>query len=497
MTTFPAELDKIIDKAEGSGGNQVLEDENVLVSQVNKQLEELGSDPSLTQAVSILLKQSARAEIESRRVRLQQEKDLVEVVKVIKTQHNDIVSLKENSEVTDKAVSDLKDNHHSLEFRLQQVEFYINKSYYLACENRQRNSKGNFVLSGKHIPRPRTGENLIILVREMVFRKYHIDIHPSEFKVIHRLAGERILFALHNRLPGYGFDQLVRKMNSNPNPEVEVYASIQLFEPYSDLFYIARRLKYLKVISYYRLDENGYTYIALNERSKAFKFTNMNQLNQLNISVPQEIYDDLYKKRIKNVELDNQNAALNLKKAYEERPNLNSVSNVRQEELQSGNKQQLQSQTKNNSLETSRSGQSYTRQQQEVFHTPLTETAGQFTNTGEAATHGNFLSTPSGLVNTSSSNSQQTSYSQHLQPGSLQFRFPPPQGQRMSSKRGRSSSSSLSPTSTSKAVQAVHSERGFQHPISEKPRHSVRDVVQHYSNVPGVPYPYSNDSFAK
>ena len=72
-------------------------------------------------------------------------------------------------------------------------------------------------------------------------------------------------------------------MNSNPNKEVEVYISIQLFEPYSDLYYIARRLKFYKLISYYRLDENVQTHIALREETKAFKFVNLDQLQQLNI----------------------------------------------------------------------------------------------------------------------------------------------------------------------------------------------------------------------
>ena len=117
----------------------------------------------------------------------------------------------------------------------------------------------------------------------MVYDKYGVDIHPQEFKVIHRIAGDRILFSLHSRLPGFGHSRLIDKINSNPNPKLEIYLAIQLFEPYSDLYYIARRLKFFKVISYYRIDENGYTYIALKEKSKEFKFTNVDQLNKLNV----------------------------------------------------------------------------------------------------------------------------------------------------------------------------------------------------------------------
>ena len=161
------------------------------------------------------------------------------------------------------------------------MEFCVNKTYYMACENRQRTSKGNLILSGRHLPRYQEGENLLQITRDIVYRKYGIDINPAEFKVVHRIAGGKILFSLHSRICGLGYDQLVKSINSNPNPSVETYLSIQLFEPYSDLFYMARRLKAFKVISYYRIDENGHTFIALNENSKAFRFSNIDQLKQI------------------------------------------------------------------------------------------------------------------------------------------------------------------------------------------------------------------------
>ena len=111
-------------------------------------------------------------------------------------------------------------------------------------------------------------------------------------------------------------------MNSNPKPELEIYLSIQLFEPYSDLYYIARRLKFHRVISYYRLDENGNSYIALNEQSKAFKFTSLYQLSQLQIEIPQELYNELHERRRRNFEYENKVADDNLKKAFELRPNI-------------------------------------------------------------------------------------------------------------------------------------------------------------------------------
>ena len=168
----------------------------------------------------------------------------------------------------------------------------------------------------------------------MIYDKYGVDVHSQEFKVIHRVAGDRILFSLHNRLPCFGYSQLINKINSNPNPRLEVYLSIQLFEPYSNLFYIARRLKFYKVISYYRIDENGYTYIALRENTRAFKFTNVEQLNQLNIAVPQEIYNEMYHRKVKNTELETEAASRVLNRALELRPDIQN----QQQQQQSANK---------------------------------------------------------------------------------------------------------------------------------------------------------------
>ena len=88
------------------------------------------------------------------------------------------------------------------------------------AKNRQRSSKGNFILSGKHLPKARSGENLLAIVREVVFRKYDVDIYPQEFKVSDRLAGDRILFTLNCMMSGWSYENLIQNMNSNPKPEL-------------------------------------------------------------------------------------------------------------------------------------------------------------------------------------------------------------------------------------------------------------------------------------
>ena len=116
-------------------------------------------------------------------------------------------------------------------------------------------------------------------------------------------------------MPGWAFDQFIRAMNSNPKPEVKVYVSIQLFEPFAELYYIARRLKYYKYISNYRLDENGNTQIALQIDTMSFKFTGLDQLKALNISVPAQIYQEVAYRRNQIKENEARSAAINNEKA--------------------------------------------------------------------------------------------------------------------------------------------------------------------------------------
>ena len=319
MSTFPDELDSLLTE------NVPLVDipsEANYQQQVQDQVAQLGPNPTLIQAVALLLSGSAKAEHEARQARQQLAHSLGETVKVVKAHHGDIETLKGKITSAEAEFGEMKEGQSNIVQRMGQLELVVSKTYSMTCENQQRSSKGNFILSGEQIPKYRPGEDLLNLVRDLVYRKYEIDIEPQEFKVIHRLPGDRIIFVLHSRLPGWSFEQLIRAMNSNPNAGVKIYVSIQLFEPFSELFYIARRLKFYKTISYYRLDENGYTFIALNEQSKAFKFTNLDQLSQLQVQVPPQIYNEINERRRRIAESETQKAEQNIRKAQEPRPNI-------------------------------------------------------------------------------------------------------------------------------------------------------------------------------
>ena len=322
MSSFPTQLQSFLakpnERAPLSPTNQ--ESNSGYELHVQQQVEQLGPTPSLLQVTAVLLAQSSKAEHEAKKARQELSKNLVETVKVVKTHHTDIEKLKTDMSLAEVAFGEMKGNQSELSTKMNELETMVNKTYTITCENKQRSSKGNFILSGEHIPRFRPNEDILAIVLDLVFRKYEIEIYPQEFKVIHRLQGGRILFALHNRLPGWSFERLIRAMNSNPHAGLKVYVSIQLFEPFSELFYIARRLKYHQIISYYRLDENGYTFIALNEQSKAFKFTSLDQLKLLQIQVPQGVINELYERRDKIAESEKHSAEENLRKALEPRP---------------------------------------------------------------------------------------------------------------------------------------------------------------------------------
>ena len=86
-----------------------------------------------------------------------------------------------------------------------------------------------------------------------------------------------------------------------------MYLNIQLFEPYAELHYIARRLKYHKLITNYRLDENGQTHIALTTNTLSFKFYGLEQLVTLGVNIPEQLRTevDFRKNQIKQNEETN------------------------------------------------------------------------------------------------------------------------------------------------------------------------------------------------
>ena len=108
--------------------------------------------------------------------------------------------------------------------------------------------------------------------------------------------------------------------NSNPQRNFKVFVSIQLFEPFQELYYFARRLKFHKVIGYYRLDANGNTWISLTENSRNFKFAGVDQLAKLGVDVPGYVLDEVNQWKSSIIQNEQEMIKQNFEKAFMEKP---------------------------------------------------------------------------------------------------------------------------------------------------------------------------------
>ena len=98
-------------------------------------------------------------------------------------------------------------------------------------------------------------------------------------------------------MPGSLFESLVshqlQPKSQHQSLPLYLYLNIQLMEPFNFLYFMARRLKQYKLISYYRLDDNGYTWMSLSDQLNTFKFTSFNQLDLLGLVLPEALRKEL------------------------------------------------------------------------------------------------------------------------------------------------------------------------------------------------------------
>ena len=231
-----------------------------------------GLYPSQTQLATFLASLQIKAEHEARLARHLLEKSLMTTIDTVNTHTQDIANVKQCVDTLQSGQSDLQRNQQDIYTQLHHIHSLAWKSYQTAAETKQRSSKGNFIVQGDHIPYYSPNEDLYAMIFPMLYEKYGVHVYPTELKALHRLPNGKIFFSLSTRLPGQNFHNFVGLMNSNPNPHIKVFVTIQLFEPYAELFYLARRLKHYSVISNYRLDENGNTQIALSPTTQSFRF---------------------------------------------------------------------------------------------------------------------------------------------------------------------------------------------------------------------------------
>ena len=280
-----------------------------------------GLDPAQSQLATFPATLQIKAEHEARLARHLLEKTLSNTVQTVSSHTADISQLKVTVSDVQAGQADLQHNQHDIYTQLSQMHDLAWKAYGIASESKQKGSKGNFVVQGVDIPPPSPNEDLYSKVFPLINHKYDIQIYREELKALHRLPNGKVFFTLAARLPGQNFDKLTRLMNSNPKANVKLYVNIQLFEPYAELFYVARRLKTHKIISNYRLDENGNTFISLSPTTQSFKFIGLEQLTSLQVVFPPQIQDEIKFRREQIKQNEEKSLNLNNEKARKERPN--------------------------------------------------------------------------------------------------------------------------------------------------------------------------------
>ena len=280
-----------------------------------------GLDPSQAQLAIFLATLQIKSEHEAKLSRYLLQKTLKDTVTTVNTHTQDIVQLRDSTSKTETGVAQLEHNQTDIYTQLSRMHELTWKTYIMAAETKQKGSKGNFTISGDGIPPPSPQEDLYAVIFPLVYQKYGVHVYPNELKALHRLPNNKIFFSLLTRLPGQSFERLTRAMNSNPKAHIKIYLTIQLFEPFAELHYVARRLKHYKVISNYRLDENGNSFIALNMNSQSFKLTGLEQLEALQIPLPPQIREEINFRRIQIQQNEEKTAKANNEKAFKDRTN--------------------------------------------------------------------------------------------------------------------------------------------------------------------------------
>ena len=188
-----------------------------------EQVSQMGLEPNMSKFATFLATLQIKSEYKSRLSRDMLTKGLLNTITTVNTNTQDIAQLKQTVTQAEAGYTQMQANQQDIYTELAQIRAMANKSYLTASENKQRSSKGNFIVSGDGIPHYSPNENLFDKVFPFIHEKYGIWVYPQELKALHRLPNNKVIFSLHSRLPGYSFDKLIHAMNSNPKPHIKVY----------------------------------------------------------------------------------------------------------------------------------------------------------------------------------------------------------------------------------------------------------------------------------
>ena len=157
-------------------------------------------------------------------------------VNTVNSHTQEISQVRQSVDIVKDKQSELDRGKADILSKLTQIHSLATKAYFSAAETKQRCSKGNFIVQGDSIPQYTPYEDLYAKVFPLINEKYDIWVYPNELKALHRLPNGKVFFTLASRLPGQNFKKLTRLMNSTPKPNIKVYVSIQLCEPYAELY---------------------------------------------------------------------------------------------------------------------------------------------------------------------------------------------------------------------------------------------------------------------
>ena len=105
---------------------------------------------------------------------------LLSTTTAVNTNTNDIAQLKKTVKEAEVCYSQVQSTQGSIFTNLAEIRAIANRSLNLASENRQRESKGNFIVSGEGIPSPAPNEDLFDIIFTMIFEKYGIWVYLQE-----------------------------------------------------------------------------------------------------------------------------------------------------------------------------------------------------------------------------------------------------------------------------------------------------------------------------
>ena len=155
-------------------------------AQAKAEVDALGAEPTFKQVAALMVYNIKKVEGEAKQSRAVITHHLMETIKTVGKHDGEIVELKGTLQKASDAFGGLKASHENLSSKMLWMEEKVTKSYEIACESKQRSAKGNFILTGEHIPNYTPNENLFHITAYSLYQKYGISLAYHDLKALHR-----------------------------------------------------------------------------------------------------------------------------------------------------------------------------------------------------------------------------------------------------------------------------------------------------------------------